>query len=170
MISLEKKTAREVQWPQNHQFLIAHQESHVQNRTQRIDHYIEKDQFKFRKGKETMDALGVLRIISERCPDVIAFDGVNCNKLMLPSHRKGNEHYETCTLNWRTRCDWTKARPTLSRLLRFCFIDGGSSTRHSRRWRRKDHYHKICRRSGEFVQNPGRTAVDTIVGAGKNTK
>ena len=68
--------------------------------------YFEEDQFGFRRGKGTMDAIGMMRIISERTLDIDglcvcfidwqkAFDRVNWTKLMQILKRTG--------IDWRER-------------------------------------------------------------------
>ena len=73
----------------------------------KIEEVIEEDQFGFRKGKGTRDAIGLMRIISERVLDVKeemflyfidwqkAFDRVDWTKLM--------EILRNIEVNWRER-------------------------------------------------------------------
>ena len=58
----------------------------------KIEEVIEEDQFEFQKGKDTRDAIGLMRIISERVLDV-------------------KEEMCLCFIDWQKPCDrvdWTK--------------------------------------------------------------
>ena len=85
-----------------------------------------ENQFGFRRGKGTRDAIGMMRIIAERTLEVDeelcvcfidwqkAFDHVNWTKLMQILKRNGIDWRErrltNCTWSRRLKYDWTEGR------------------------------------------------------------
>ena len=100
-----------MQRPQNYSFISHVSKIVARILTKRLEHKIEEnlgeDQFGFRKGKGTRDAIGMLRVISERVLGVNqavcicfidwqkAFDRVNWEKLISILNEIG--------INWRDR-------------------------------------------------------------------
>ena len=80
--------------------LISHTGKIVARILSKIEEVIEEDQFWFRKGKGTRDAIGLMRIISERVLDV-------------------KEEMCLCFIDWQKafdRDDWTKLLEILSNI------------------------------------------------------
>ena len=106
----------------------------LRRRTERkIEAVLGEDQFGFKRGKGTRDAIGMMRIIAERTLEVDeelcvcfidwqkAFDRVNWNKLMQILKRTGIDWRDrrllaNCTWIRGLKYDWTEGRQDVCRL------------------------------------------------------
>jgi len=101
----------------------------------KIEAVLGEDQFGFRRGKGTRDAIGMMRIIAERTLELDeelcicftdwqkAFDRVNWTKLMQILKRTGIDWRERRLIrklyvDQRVKYDWTEGRKEVCRLAR----------------------------------------------------